>query len=121
MGYGAREAPRARDVVFFVVTAEPPDSVRLDVDVRFVPTVREAVTRARPAAGDKDVFVMGGGQTVGSCLAAGLLAELRIHLSPEVLGAGTPLFTGVGRHRLEQRSVTVSGAAIHLTYGVRTA
>ena len=62
---------------------------------------------------------MGGGQLVGSCLAAGLLDVLRLHLSPEVLGGGTPLFAGVGRHRLVQREVQVSASATHLTYEVR--
>ena len=61
---------------------------------------------------------MGGGQLVGSCLAAGLLDVLRLNLSPEVLGDGTPLFAGVGRHRLVQREVQVSASATHLTYDV---
>ena len=60
------------------------------------------------AAGDRDVFVMGGGRTIAGCLAAGLLDQLRIHLSPEVLGAGTPLFDAVGRHRLRQVKVETS-------------
>ena len=77
-----------------------------------------AVAQAREAAGKRDVFVMGGGRTVGSCLAAGLLDQLRIHLSPEVLGAGTPLFEAVGRHRLRQVAVEVSPVATHLTYDV---
>ena len=61
---------------------------------------------------------MGGGALVGSCLRDGLLDELRLHLSPEVLGAGTPLFDGVGRHRLAQQSVEVSPVCTHLTYRV---
>jgi len=58
---------------------------------------------------------------VSSCLRDGLLDELRLHLSPEVLGAGTPLFDGVGRHRLTQTSVEVSPVCIHLTYRVANA
>ena len=59
---------------------------------------------------------MGGGTLVGSCLRDGLLDELRLHLSPEILGAGTPLFDGVGRHRLIQTSVEVSPVCTHLTH-----
>jgi hypothetical protein len=33
---------------------------------------------------------------------------MRLHGSPEVLGAGTPLLDRVGRHRLAQTSVEVS-------------
>ena len=77
-----------------------------------------AVEQARAAAGDRDVFVMGGGALIGSCLRDGLLDELRLHVSPEVLGAGTPLFAGAGRHRLTQTSVQVSPVCTHLTYRV---
>ena len=46
--------------------------------------------------------------------------ELRVHLSPIVLGAGTPLFGDGGvRRELVQRSVPVSSTATHLTYEVR--
>lgn len=48
----------------------------------------------------------------------GLLDELPLRVSPEVLGAGTPLFSGVGRHRLAQTSVEVSPVCIHVTYRV---
>ena len=119
MGYGADQAARPP---FFVVTSTRPDAVRLagTHDFTFVlDGPAAAVSAARRAAGDRDVYVMGGGQLVGSCLAAGLLDVLRLHLSPEVLGGGTPLFAGVGRHRLIQREVLISGSATHLTYEVR--
>ena len=119
MGYGADQAARPP---FFVVTSTRPDRVRLAESHDFTFVLEgpaAAVTAARQAAGDRDVYVMGGGQLVGSCLAAGLLDVLRLHLSPEVLGDGTPLFAGVGRHRLVQREVRVSASATHLTYDVR--
>ena len=118
MGYGAAVDARPP---FFVATSSPPESHRLAAthDFTFVtdgPAV--AIERARTAAGTRDVFVMGGGALVGSCLRDGLLDELRLHLSPEVLGAGTPLFDGVGRHRLVQASVEVSPVCTHTTYRV---
>ena len=59
---------------------------------------------------------MGGRQ----CVETGLADELHIHLSPVVLGAGTPLFGDSGvRRQLVQRSVLVSSTATHLTYEVR--
>ena len=75
-----------------------------------------AIDQARAAAGDKDVFVMGGGDVVRQCVDLGLADELRIHLAPIVLGAGTPLFAGSGRHPFVQRTVRVSPFATHLTY-----
>src|SRR4051795_5457913 len=62
---------------FFIVThrpeEEPPDG-----DFTFVNGVSEAVERARQAAGDKDVHVMGGADTIRQALAAGLVDELTI-------------------------------------------
>jgi dihydrofolate reductase len=78
--------------------------------------LESAITQARASAGEKDVFVMGGGDVVRQCLDEGLVDELRIHLAPVLLGAGTPLFAGSQRRQLVQHSVRVSPAATHLTY-----
>ncbi|MGY1792653.1 dihydrofolate reductase family protein [Geodermatophilus sp. SYSU D00525] len=118
MGYGAAVDARPP---FFVVTGTPPREYRLAAthDFTFVTAgPQAAVEQAREAAGDRDVFVMGGGALVGSCLRDGLLDELRLHVAPEVLGAGTPLFAGAGRHRLEQAAVEVSPVCTHVTYRV---
>lgn len=100
-GYGAREVGKP---AFVVVTASPPESVRLtDLDWTFVTTglpdaVAVARRRAEAASSDSgkelDVVLMGGGATVGSALDAGLVDGLTLHLAPVVLGGGTPLFTG---------------------------
>jgi dihydrofolate reductase len=117
-GYGADQAARPP---FFVVTSHPPKHVRLDEshDFTFVtdgPAV--ALRRARGAAAERDVYVMGGGTLVGACLNLGLLDRLQLHVSPEVLGAGTPLFAEQGRRRLRQREVRVSPFATHVFYDV---
>lgn len=116
IGYGAGHAAAPP---FFVVTHEPPENVRLDLSFTFVTEgIAPAIEAARAAAGDKDVVVMGGGDVIRQCVDEGLADELRIHLSPIVLGDGTPLFAGSGRHELEQLEVRVSPHATHLTYGV---
>ena len=61
---------------------------------------------------------MGGAQVVRGCLEAGVVDELRLHLSPLVLGGGTPLFEGASRRLLTQREVLVSPLATHLSYDV---
>jgi dihydrofolate reductase len=119
MGYGAAVDARPP---FFVVTSSPPAGHRLarTHDFTFVTDgAAAAVERARQAAGDREVFVMGGGALVGSCLRDGLLDELRLHLANEVLGAGTPLFAGVGAHRLTRTAVEASPVCTHLTYRVQ--
>jgi dihydrofolate reductase len=57
--------------------------------------IREALDRARAAAGDKDVRIGGGAAVIRQYLQAGLLDELHLAISPVVLGAGEPLFTDV--------------------------
>lgn len=114
MGYGAGHAATPP---FFVVTHSPPAQVRLDLRFTFVTGgVAPAIEQARAAAGDKAVVVMGGGDVIRQCVDAGLVDELRIHLSPIVLGAGTPLFAGSGRHEMVQRSARVSANATHFVY-----
>ena len=123
IGYGAREVGKP---AFVVVTSSPPESVRLTkLDWTFVTTgLLDAVAAARERAeaasldrgADLDVVLMGGGATIGSAIAAGLVDVLTLHLAPVVLGAGTPLFTGGAPRTLVQRSVTPTSTATHLTY-----
>lgn len=116
MGYGAGLAATPP---FFVVTHAPPEVVRLGLRFTFVTGgPGPAVERARAAAGERDVVVMGGAEVIRQCLDAGLLDELHVHLAPIVLGAGTPLFAGAARHELVQRSVRPSATATHLAYDV---
>jgi riboflavin biosynthesis pyrimidine reductase len=55
-----------------------------------------AVAQARAVAGGKDVAIAGGGSIVGQALAAGLLDQLELHVSPVVLGEGLRLLDGLG-------------------------
>jgi len=116
MGYGAEHAATPS---FFVVTHSKPESTRLTLDFTFVTDgLASAIRLARVAAGTKDVVVMGGGDVVRQCVDDGLADQLVLHLSPIVLGAGTPLFAGAARRELRHRDVRVSPNATHLTYDV---
>jgi dihydrofolate reductase len=118
IGYGHDQNQSAAPLCF-VVTHEPPEQVRLTNRFRFVTEgVSAAIDQARATAGDKDVVVMGGANVVDQSLALERVDELRLHLSPVVLGGGTRLFELVGPTRLVQREVTESPRATHLTYEV---
>jgi dihydrofolate reductase len=118
VGYGHDQNQSAAPLCY-VVTHEPPAQVRLASRFRFVTEgVAAAIDQARATAGDKDVVVMGGANVIDQSLAARLIDELRIHLSPLVLGGGTRLFNLLGPTTLVQREVTESPRATHLTYDV---
>src|SRR5687767_11431663 len=81
--------------------------------------IESALTQARAAAGDGDVAVQGGATTVNQYLAAGLIDELRLHIAPLTLGAGTRLFEGVPPLKLEQVKARAARLVTHVTYRVR--
>jgi dihydrofolate reductase len=78
-----------------------------------------AARRAKEAAGDKDVLVLGA-DVARQLLSAELLDELRVHLVPLLLGAGTPLFDGE-QAELIPEGKPVTGTVTHLPFRVLTA
>jgi len=78
--------------------------------------IHAALERARAAAGERNVAVAGGASTVNQFLAAGLIDELRVHVTPVVLGAGERLFEGVPRQRFEQVSSRGASTVTHVVY-----
>ena len=83
--------------------------------------IESALDQARAAAGDRDVRIAGGGETILEYLNAGLIDEFTIALSPVLFGTGVRLFEGVdaGRVALEPTRVESSPRVTHLTYAVR--
>jgi len=105
-------------VPFFIVTHHPEDAPQ-DVGFTFVNGLEEAVARAREAAADKDVFVMGGADIIRQALRAGFVEELSVSIAPIVLGAGKRLFDGFEETvNLEHVRVLQSPFATHITYRV---
>jgi len=80
--------------------------------------IESALARARAAAGDGDVAIMGGATTINQYLAAGLIDELRLHIVPLTLGAGTRLFEGVPPLELQQVRSRATTLVTHVTYRV---
>ena len=89
--------------------------------VTYVNDVRTAMTRAKQAAGDKDVLVHGAA-TARLALAAGILDELEIHVVPVLLCQGRRLFDHLGPEHIElERTRTLEGEAgvTHIHYRVQ--
>jgi dihydrofolate reductase len=106
------------DMPFFIVTHRPED-VPADAGFEFVNGLDEAIARAREAAGDKDVFVMGGADMIRQALRGGYVEELTITIAPVVLGGGKRLFEGFDESlNLEHVRLLQSPLATHITYRV---
>jgi dihydrofolate reductase len=106
-------------VPFFVVTHRPEDAPPADAGFTFVDGLDEAITRARDAAGDKDVFVMGGADTIRQALRAGYVDELSISIAPVILGGGKRLFDDFDETmNLEHVNLLQSPFATHISYRV---
>jgi dihydrofolate reductase len=103
---------------FFIVTHRPEEEPE-GGEFTFVSGVEAAVERAREAAGEKDVHVMGGAEIIRQALAAGIVDELTIIVAPVVLGGGKRLFDGFSKSLdLEHLGVRQSRFATFIDYRV---
>ena len=80
--------------------------------------IASALRQAREAAGDRDVRIAGGAETIQEYLAGGLLDEFSITLAPVLFGTGIRLFDHLdpARIALNQARSDASGRVTHLTY-----
>lgn len=107
--------------VFVFTTRELP--VPAGADVRFVRgEVAEALPAIRAAAGEGDVWVVGGGDLAGQFLDAGALDRIAISVAPAALPGGAPLLPRrVGADRLRLVEARAAGQFARLVYEVRSA
>jgi dihydrofolate reductase len=82
--------------------------------------IESALARAREAAGDRDVRIAGGAETIQEYLDTGLVDEFSVSLAPVLFGTGIRLFHRVDADRLAVKQVrTVASTRVtHLTYAV---
>lgn len=82
--------------------------------------IESALKTARLSAGNRDIRIGGGGNTISQFLRAGLVDELHLAISPVILGGGIRMFEGVdfGRCELTQISSPHSDRVTHLRYRV---
>lgn len=103
----------------FVLTHYPHEPIELECGTTFhfvTDGIHAALERARAEAGNRNISIAGGARTVNQFLTAGLLDELRLHMTPCILGAGERIFDGVPSQRLERVSVRVASLVTHITY-----
>ena len=112
-------------VPIFVLTHDAPIKVAKGENGRLTFTfvtdgIESAIKKAKAAAGDKNVMVLGSASTAQQCINAGLLDELQIDLMPVLLGAGLRFFEHLGTEHIELEQVKVieSPGATHIEYRV---
>jgi dihydrofolate reductase len=83
--------------------------------------VREVHAAMLAAAGDRNVWLVGGGELVGQFLDADLLDELIVSVTPVLLGRGAPLLPRRRTQPMRLLSATPSPAQtfVHLHYSLR--
>jgi dihydrofolate reductase len=107
----------------FVLTHEARDDLAKDGGTTFTFVTdgsESALEQARAAAGDRDVSVAGGANTVQQYLKAGHVDEMQIHVVPVLLRDGIRLFEHLGTEQIELETTRVidSPDVTHLKFAV---
>ncbi|HKZ12211.1 MAG TPA: dihydrofolate reductase family protein [Solirubrobacterales bacterium] len=106
--------------IFILTRTRTADDVKQWPLVTVLDDVTEAITRAKEAAGDRDVLVHGVG-CGAAALEAGVLDEVQLHFVPGLLGEGRRLFEGIDparHHELEVIAVHEGRGVTHVRYRV---
>src|SRR5258706_13781080 len=98
-------------VPIFVLTHTPPAKFPKGNDkltLTFVTDgVESAISKAKKAAGDKMVQIIGGAETIQECLNSGLCDELGIDVMPILLGKGLRLFENIDTDKITLERIKV--------------
>jgi dihydrofolate reductase len=103
----------------FVLTHFEHDPIEMEGGTTFnfvTGGINSALEQARAAAGERDISIAGGPSTVNEYLTAGLIDELRLHVTPYILGAGVRVFDGVPPQQFELTSLRQASLVTHMTY-----
>ena len=107
----------------FVLTHHPREPLVLEGGTSFTfvtSGIEAALEQSRRAARGKDVSLAGGAKAAQQYLAAGLVDEMEINLTPTLLGSGERLFEGLDDlHGLELVRTVAAPNVVHLKFAKR--
>ena len=103
-------------VPIFVLTHHPPEKgpkgQNDQLTVTFVTDgIQSAMEKAKAAAGNEHVMVVGGAQTAQQCLRAGLVDEIHIGIVPVLFGEGLRFFDSQVNEQMELERTRVFESA----------
>jgi dihydrofolate reductase len=104
----------------FVLTHHEREPLTLsDTTFTFVTDgIESALEQAQEAAGDKDILLGGGANSIQQYLAAGLVDEMELSVVPLLLGGGERLLDNVGDLKIEQVHAVEAPGVTHLKYRI---
>lgn len=108
------------DRTTYVFTSRTDLPVVPGADVHFVSgSVSDHLDSIKAAAGDEDVWIVGGGDLVGQFVEAGALDEIHVSIAPVTLGDGAPLLPRrLDSTRLELFDTSRAGQFVQAKYRV---
>lgn len=105
----------------FVLSHQEREPIKMEGGTTFffvTDGIESALSKAKEAAENRNVKIMGGARTINQYLAAGLIDELWLHIVPVTVGAGSRLFEGVPHLKLEPVEVSGTSVVTHIRYTV---
>jgi dihydrofolate reductase len=120
-GWGTDGPTGAARLPVFVVTHRTPKEIQEGGVYTFVTDgIESALQKAKKAAGNKNVSVMGGADIGRQYIQARLVDELSIHLVPVLFGSGIQMFAHLGETHIqfEPAQVIETPEAIHLQFRI---
>jgi dihydrofolate reductase len=116
-GWWGPEPPYHAPVFVLTHHAREPIEMEGGTSFHFVTQGFEAAyALARDVAGEDGIDIAGGASTVRQALAAGVIDELTLDVTPVLLGSGERLFDGVASFGFEPVEVLHSPLATHIRY-----
>jgi dihydrofolate reductase len=118
-GWWGEDPPYRHPVFVLTHHAREPLEMQGGTTFHFVTEgIDSALARARDAAQGSDIWLAGGASVVNQYLAAGLVDELDLSISPVILGGGERLFEGLeqGSLKLEQVRAVDAPRVTHVKY-----
>lgn len=98
-------------VPLFILTHNPPEKYPEGNDklsVNFVTDgIESAIAKAKEAAGDKLVQIIGGASTIQQALNSGMCDELQVDIMPLLLGEGLRLFENIDTENVHLERISV--------------